>query len=121
MSFRYVAGVVGKTVTPSGPYQNSTAPGIWSLAGQGGLGNITQYSSPKQIGSLTTWLTISSGKYYSPLAIKTNGTLWAWGRNTYGQVGQGDTTNRSTPVQIGTLAIWSKIAGCSASNIALKS
>lgn len=35
------------------------------------------------------------------LALKTDGTLWAWGQNTYGQLGDGTTATRSTPVQIG--------------------
>jgi hypothetical protein len=36
------------------------------------------------------------------LALKTDGTLWAWGENSYGQLGDGTTTTRSTPVQVGT-------------------
>ena len=35
-----------------------------------------------------------------PLATKTDGTLWAWGQNGYGQLGQNDTNKRSSPVQI---------------------
>jgi alpha-tubulin suppressor-like RCC1 family protein len=73
-----------------------------------GLGNVTYYSTPKQIGALTTWLKVAAG-YYQSAAIKTDGTLWAWGRNSYGQLGVGDTTNRSSPVQIGALTTWSII------------
>jgi alpha-tubulin suppressor-like RCC1 family protein len=32
--------------------------------GQLGLGNTTSYSSPKQVGSLTNWLTIAGGPYF---------------------------------------------------------
>jgi alpha-tubulin suppressor-like RCC1 family protein len=45
------------------------------------------------------------------MAIKTDGAMWAWGHNQYGQLGQGDTSHRSSPVQIGALTTWSKIAG----------
>ena len=72
-----------------------------------GLGNTTNYSSPKQIGALTNWLQISSGAYYGTCsAIKTDGTLWSWGRNESGQLGQGDIISRSSPTQIGSLTTW---------------
>jgi len=76
-----------------------------------GLGDTTDRSSPVQIGALTTWLSISAGAgSYHNLAIKTDGTMWTWGRNHYGQLGQGNTTDRSSPVQIGALTTWSKIS-----------
>ena len=44
------------------------------------------------------------------LAIKTNGTLWAWGFNRDGQVGNGTTTNQTSPVQVGTDTDWASAA-----------
>lgn len=44
------------------------------------------------------------------LAISQDGTLWAWGENSYGQLGDGTTTDRATPVQISTATNWSFIA-----------
>ncbi|MBF0452633.1 MAG: regulator, partial [Candidatus Magnetomorum sp.] len=38
--------------------------------------------------------------YYHSLAIKEDGSVWAWGRNNYGQLGDGTTTNKSSPVQV---------------------
>ena len=55
-----------------------------------------------QIGS-DTWTHIVC-TYGSALAIKSNGTLWVWGDNTYGQLGLGDTTHRYEPVQVGSAA-----------------
>jgi alpha-tubulin suppressor-like RCC1 family protein len=37
--------------------------------------------------------------------------LWSWGYNGDGQLGDGTTTNKSSPVQIGALTTWSKISG----------
>jgi len=70
-----------------------------------GLNNATSYSSPKQIGALTNWLTPASS-FSSTNCVKTDGTLWAWGRGSYGTLGDGTTTNRSSPVQVGALTTW---------------
>ena len=58
----------------------------------------TYYSSPVQIPG-TTWSNIS-GLSYGGIATKTDGTLWSWGYNGYGCLGQNDTTQYSSPVQI---------------------
>jgi len=87
--------------------------------GQLGLGNITSYSSPKQVGNLTIWLNISSGQYYTS-AIKTDGTLWTWGLNNSGQLGLNNTTNYSSPKQVGSLTNWSLVASSSGTTLAIK-
>ena len=38
--------------------------------------------------------------------VQTDGTLWAWGSNSAGEVGQGDVAGRSSPVQVGALTNW---------------
>src|SRR3989338_9110551 len=47
-------------------------------------------------------------------------TLWAWGSNSYGQLGLGDTTSRSSPVQVGTLTTWTSFAGGGSHSLAGK-
>ena len=70
--------------------------------GQLGLGNTTRYSSPKQVGSLTNWSSIFAS-YPTAASIKTDGTLWMWGKNDNGQLGLGNTTYYSSPKQVGSL------------------
>jgi alpha-tubulin suppressor-like RCC1 family protein len=68
--------------------------------GENGDGTTTYTFSPNQVPG-TNWKLIDTGNYYSAqLGIKTDGTLWSWGRNHYGQLGDGTGTNRSSPVQI---------------------
>jgi alpha-tubulin suppressor-like RCC1 family protein len=62
-----------------------------------------------QVGALTNWLHISASRY-STASIKTDGTLWIWGSNYAGTLGLGDTIHRSSPVQVGALTTWSKLA-----------
>lgn len=89
----------------------------WGLNHLGKLGiNVTpggmstNRSSPTQVGALTTWDKVAWGND-ACYAIKTDGTLWSWGGNTYGQCGYGTTTNYSSPVQVGALTTWSAVAG----------
>ena len=69
-----------------------------------GLGNGNSYSSPVQVGSMTNWST-QPGHLTSvnsrTFAIKKDGTLWAWGQNSSGELGLNNTTNRSSPTQLG--------------------
>ena len=61
--------------------------------------------SPIQVGSLTNWESISAGSSVG-YATKTDGTLWAWGINSSGQLGNGDAVSYSSPIQIGSLTDW---------------
>jgi alpha-tubulin suppressor-like RCC1 family protein len=150
MSFRYIAGLLGKAPTVVGPVdgEGGTAPGIWTRPDQArfqalglwpkpvidrylwswgnnqygrlGLGNITNYSSPKQVGALNTWKTLACGTSWS-LTIKSDGTLWVWGDNDiYGMLGLGNTTRYSSPKQVGALTTWSKVAGGKDHSLAIR-
>ena len=51
------------------------------------------------MGKVGEFQTISAG-WDHVAAIKTDGSLWTWGNNEYGQLGDGTTENKSTPVKI---------------------
>jgi len=73
----------------------------WGSNGAGCFGRNDQvdYSSPKQVGTDTTWKYIAGGKrgYH---ATKTDGTAWSWGDNEAGQLGLSNNTYYSSPVQL---------------------
>jgi hypothetical protein len=84
----------------------------WGAAYYGQLGhnNQTNRSSPVQVGALTTWAQLAGGNNNSTICLTTSGTLFAWGRNNVGQLGQNNTTNFSSPVQVGALTTWEQIS-----------
>jgi alpha-tubulin suppressor-like RCC1 family protein len=86
---------------------------LWSQGynnlGQLGLSNSTLiYSTITQIGTLSNWSQIACG-YAHSVALKTDGTLWTWGSNFQAQLGQGDYTSRSSPVQVGAINTYYKL------------
>ena len=59
----------------------------------------SRVSSPVQtIAFGTNWKQVACG-HGNTAAIKTDGTLWCWGRNSYGRLGDNTTITRSSPVQ----------------------
>jgi alpha-tubulin suppressor-like RCC1 family protein len=52
---------------------------------------------------------ISAGGNHT-CAILTDSTLWCWGDNDYGQLGLNDTTDRSSPVRVGTASNWRAVS-----------
>ncbi|WP_309641374.1 hypothetical protein [Flavobacterium sp.] len=55
------------------------------------------------------WKSVAEGSAHT-VAIKPNGTLWTWGLNDFGQLGDNTTTNRSTPAQIGSATNWKSVS-----------
>jgi len=152
VSQKYPGGIISKTAPVTvGPVdgEGGSAPGIWTLTqalelnkqnlwpkpvlprelyswggnehGQVGDGSTVSRSSPVQVGALTDWVEASSGQYFS-VAIRSTGTMWSWGQNTGGKLGLNlhpTYGKRSSPVQIGSLSVWSKVSaqragGCAA-------
>ena len=81
----------------------------------------TTYSSPKQVGTNTTWSTAVGhldGGFTRFGGIKTDGTLWIWGNGGYGQIGKNDEITRSSPTQVpGTFTKLTGLGGANTSAI----
>ena len=88
--------------------------------GRLGLGNINNLViTPTQIGVDNDWVAVAAGDA-SSFAIKSNGTLWAWGVNENGQLGDGSFVNKNIPTQIGTATDWAQVASGGGHTLALK-
>tara|TARA_R110000824_G_scaffold356375_1_gene543634 strand:+ start:276 stop:1520 length:1245 start_codon:yes stop_codon:yes gene_type:complete len=99
----------------------------WGLNNNGAVGNnnlsnpYAEVSSPIQIGANTNWYKVAAGDGFS-LALKTDGTMWSWGKNDSltGKLGQNDIIYRSSPTQIGSLTTWAVIAAGERVGLAVK-
>lgn len=89
-----------------------------------GVGGATNLSSPVQVGSNTNWIRASKGgnsPFATSAAIRTNGTLWTWGSGLNGRLGLGNTSNKSTPTQVGANTDWTDVMCLRDSMIARRS
>jgi alpha-tubulin suppressor-like RCC1 family protein len=81
----------------------------WNSGGQLGSGTTTQSSTPVQVkgvggvGTLSNVSQVSAG-YSHTCALSSAGTVECWGYNGDGELGNGTTTQSSTPVQVKDVA-----------------
>ncbi len=87
--------------------------------GQYGIGSFVSSEIPVQIGTDTDWAKVTTGDNFT-IALKTDGTLWAWGRNNRGQLGIGSFMDSNIPVQIGSDTDWASISARRFHAVALK-
>jgi alpha-tubulin suppressor-like RCC1 family protein len=77
----------------------------WGSNGYGQLGDTTTTSrgTVAVVSGLSNGvMAIAAGGYHT-CALKTNGSVWCWGYNAYGQLGNGNTTQQTSPVAVTTL------------------
>lgn len=103
--------------------KNNNTLWAWGNNNLGQIGNnsnTASFSSPIQIGALTTWSQISAG-VYNTMGLLKDGSLYSWGGNGQGQVGDGTIVSKSSPVQVGALKTWTQVASGNGASFALKS
>ncbi|MZQ82356.1 RCC1 repeat- and reductase domain-containing protein [Paenibacillus sp. 5J-6] len=95
----------------------------WGTNGVGQLGDGMTYinrNNPVQVNNLTDVIDVEAGFYHS-LALKSDGTVWAWGSNIFSELGDGTTTTPLTPVQVSGLSNVSYVSAGSTHSLAIKS
>lgn len=114
--------VSGGIYNSVGVRTNGTA-WTWGVNSTGQLGDntVVDKSSPVSVvGGFTDWCFVRAGWKHNH-GIRTNGTLWTWGCNTFGELGDGTTTTRSSPVSVvGGFTNWTQISNGDVHGIALR-
>ena len=91
-----------------------------NFVGQLGDGSTTGRSLPVPISLATNWQSVVAGFFHS-FGIRSDGTLWAWGRNSSGQLGIGTTNNSLVPVQVGLDSNWKSVSAGGTFSLGVKS
>jgi len=93
----------------------------WGELGLGAHGNSTPpVNTPHKVLNLTNIIQVSVGNIFS-LALKSDGTVWSWGHNAFGQLGLGFREDADVPNKIPSLTGVVKIAAMDSVSFALKS
>ena len=92
----------------------------YNAAGCLGDGSNTDRPTPVQVSGLTDVATLSGGWNIHSCATRTDGSAWCWGYNSNGQLGNGNTTNHLTAVQVSGLADTVSIAAGQDSSCSLQ-
>jgi len=94
----------------------------WGNSGYGQLGlgpKVYTRTRPARVGTESDWSSVQVGAEHT-LALKTDGSLWAWGNNPDGRLGLDDMTSRWAKKQVGSDSDWAAIATGLRSSFALK-
>ncbi|WP_223654297.1 RCC1-like domain-containing protein [Hymenobacter psoromatis] len=97
---------------------------VWGANEKGqlglGLGVDQQSLTPQPVGT-ARWRSVAVGVFHT-LAVRADSTLWAWGDNTYGQLGDGTAGGqRATPVQVGQRHDWVSVGAGGRHSLAIRS
>ena len=80
---------------------------------------LSEIDTPNRIGTNAQWSSVSAGGTHG-LAIRTDGTLWGWGDNSYGRIGVPGDLSQTSPVQVGSDADWKMVSAGGDHTVALK-
>ncbi len=90
---------------------------FWGQLGTGS--SATSAPRPRQVGTNTNWRSVAAG-YAHCIGRRDDGTLWAWGHNSDGELGIGSWTHTNQPVQIGVGTTWTAVNSCVRNTVAIQ-
>ena len=96
---------------------------VWGNNGGGRLGDGAvgvHRGNPTHIERGTGWAYVSAGANHT-MAIRDDGTLWGWGSNANGRLGDGTTTDSLEPIRIGTYTDWISVSAGNSHTIGMRS
>lgn len=100
---------------------------LWAIGsnekGMSGVGDgVTKHAQLTQVGTDTDWAKVATSITWcnTVLALKTDGSLWAWGDGGDFCLGQGSTNNSAVPIRVGTDTDWAQVSIGSSHVLALK-
>jgi alpha-tubulin suppressor-like RCC1 family protein len=119
---------VDKGFFHAGAIRSSGELFLWGVNNFGQLGNgVTTseftivYPPVTPITNFTDWVSVSTSEQ-STVALRDNGTLWSFGYNYYGQLGDGTTENRSSPVSVlGGFTDWESVSSGGTHTVGIRS
>lgn len=101
----YAQGYHSHLITDDGKLYGFGANGFYEL---GITSSTADVLVPTQVGVDTDWIDICAGNFYC-MALKSNGELYSCGDNTYGNLGVGDFTARTSLTLATTKTDWARI------------
>src|SRR5947207_720049 len=120
----YIVGLLALCLMARAAWAQGTGVWAWGNNGQGelGIGTTANSNTPVQVTGLTGVTAVRGGEGgCHSLAVKNDGTVWAWGQNAHGQLGNVTTTGSLTPVQVTGLTGVMAVAAGGQYSLAVKS
>lgn len=92
-------------------------------SGQLGDGTTTDKHTPVSTVGGSKWESVSAAKFGTGahvLAVRADGTLWAWGNGANGRLGRGSNADASSPIQVGTDNTWESVSAGESHSLGIK-